>query len=155
MKIDIDKITGNPILTRMAAEHLAYSLQSISKYEDLTPRQQSIITPEMFKLIQPEALRQYQELKAKHPDYMILMSVGDFYEGRGEDAKVMAKTLGITLSLRNEEPCAAFPQHTLNTYLPKLIKAGYKVALCDPLEAPAPPPKRIRITEIVSPSPSV
>lgn len=154
MKIDIEKITGNPILTRMAAEYVAYALQNRTKYEDLTPKEREIISPEMFKLIQFDSHRQLRELKEKHPDYIILMRIGDFYEGREDDARVMAKVLGITLSLRNSEPCAAFPHHALDTYLPKLIKAGHKVALCDPVENPQPV-RRARITELVSPSPSV
>lgn len=154
MKIDINKIIGNPILTRMAAEHLAYALQSVSKYEDLTPRQQSIISPEMFKLIQPDTHRQYQEIKAKHPEHLILLCVGDFYEGRGDDARTISQLLSIVLTLRDGEPYTAFPRHALDTYLPKLIRAGHKVAVCDLLEAP-PPPRHVRITELVSPSPSV
>lgn len=153
MKIDIEKIACNPILARMAAEHLAYSLQNITKYEQLTPRQQYIITPEMFKLIQPETHRQYYELKTKHPDHLILMCVGDFYEGRNDDAVSMAKVLGITLTRRYEEPYASFPKHQINTFLPKLVRAGFSVAICDQEEEPVRP-KRLRVTELVSPSPS-
>ena len=153
MKIDIEKIACNPILARMAAEHLAYSLQNVAKYEDLTPRQQEIISPEMFKLMQPETHRQYYELKTKHPEHLILMRVGDFYEGRNDDAVSMAKVLGITLTRRYEEPYAAFPKHLLDSFLPKLIRAGISVAVCDPEEEPVRT-RRLRITELVSPSPS-
>lgn len=88
------------------------------------------------------AMRQYYEAKEKHKDALIFFRVGDFYESFGEDAGVIAKELGITLTSRGRDkeggdmPLAGIPYHALDTYLPKLIKRGYKVAICEQLEDP-------------------
>ena len=86
-------------------------------------------------------MKQYQQVKAKHPDTILLFRMGDFYETFEEDAKTAAKVLGITLTKRGngaagEVPLAGFPHHALDVYLPKLLKAGYKVAICEQLEDP-------------------
>jgi DNA mismatch repair protein MutS len=86
-------------------------------------------------------MKQYNAIKTKYPDAMLLFSVGDFYETFGEDAKKAAGVLGITLTKRGagsetETALAGFPHHSLNTYLPKLVKAGMRVAICDQLEDP-------------------
>ena len=86
-------------------------------------------------------MKQYNTIKTKYPDAMLLFRVGDFYETFGEDAKKAAKVLGITLTKRgagsdSETALAGFPHHSLNTYLPKLVKAGMRVAICDQLEDP-------------------
>ena len=86
-------------------------------------------------------MRQYQQVKAKHPDTVLLFRMGDFYETFEEDAKIAAKVLGIVLTRRGngaagEIPLAGFPYHALETYLPKLLKAGYRVAICEQLEDP-------------------
>lgn len=86
-------------------------------------------------------MRQYQQVKAKHPDTILLFRMGDFYETFDDDAKLASKVLGITLTKRGngaagEIPLAGFPYHALDTYLPKLLKAGHRVAVCEQLEDP-------------------
>lgn len=87
-------------------------------------------------------MKQFFSLKAKHPDALLLFRCGDFYETYGDDAIVASQILGITLTKRNnggntgDTPMAGFPHHALDTYLPKLIRAGKRVAICDQLEDP-------------------
>src|SRR5690554_5272181 len=85
-------------------------------------------------------MKQYNSIKAKYPDALLLFRVGDFYETFGEDAVRAAGILNITLTSRNnggdKTELAGFPHHSLNTYLPKLVKAGCRVAICDQLEDP-------------------
>jgi len=86
-------------------------------------------------------MRQYQQVKAKYPGTILLFRMGDFYETFEEDAKIASKVLGITLTRRGngaagEVPLAGFPHHALETYLPKLLKAGHRVAVCEQLEDP-------------------
>lgn len=101
--------------------------------------------------------QQYKDLKKKHPNALLLFRCGDFYETYDDDAEDTAKAVGITLTTRwsdgfkNRIRLAGFPHHALDTYLPKLIRAGYRVAICDQLEAPKPLVKR-GITEIVEPA---
>lgn len=86
-------------------------------------------------------MKQYHQVKAKYPDTILLFRLGDFYETFEEDAKITSKILGITLTKRGngaagETPLAGFPYHALENYLPKLLKAGKKVAICEQLEDP-------------------
>ncbi len=86
-------------------------------------------------------MKQYAQVKAKYPDTILLFRMGDFYETFEEDAKTTSKVLGITLTKRGngaagEIPLAGFPHHALDAYLPKLLKAGYRVAVCEQLEDP-------------------
>jgi len=86
-------------------------------------------------------MKQYQQVKAKHPDAILLFRMGDFFETFEEDAKVASRVLGITLTRRGngaagEVPLAGFPHHALEAYLPKLLKAGLRVAICEQLEDP-------------------
>jgi len=86
-------------------------------------------------------MKQYAQVKAKYPDTILLFRMGDFYETFEEDAKVTSKVLGIVLTKRangaaGEVPLAGFPHHALESYLPKLLKAGYRVAICEQLEDP-------------------
>lgn len=86
-------------------------------------------------------MRQYHQIKAKYPDTVLLFRLGDFYETFEDDAKITARVCGITLTRRNngaeeETPLAGFPYHQLDNYLPKLVKAGYRVAVCEQLEDP-------------------
>lgn len=103
-------------------------------------------------------MKQYNAIKAKYPDAMLLFRVGDFYETFGEDAKKAAQVLGIILTKRGagsetETALAGFPHHSLNTYLPKLVKAGMRVAICDQLEDPKMTKTIVKrgVTELVTP----
>ncbi len=103
-------------------------------------------------------MKQYNAIKVKYPDAMLLFRVGDFYETFGEDAKKAAQVLGIILTKRgagseNETALAGFPHHSLNTYLPKLVKAGMRVAICDQLEDPKMTKTIVKrgVTELVTP----
>ena len=103
-------------------------------------------------------MKQYFDLKAKHPDAIMLFRCGDFYETYSEDAVAAAEILGITLTKRANGQAktvemAGFPHHALDTYLPKLIRAGRRVAICDQLEDPKTTKKLVKrgITELVTP----
>lgn len=102
-------------------------------------------------------MRQYQQIKSKYPDALLLFRVGDFYETFGEDAVKTAQILGIVLTNRNNgserTELAGFPHHALNTYLPKLVKAGQRVAICDQLEDPKQAKTIVKrgVTELVTP----
>lgn len=90
-------------------------------------------------------MKQYRDLKSKHPDAMLLFRCGDFYETYEDDARECAKVLGITLTKRQSDgvAMAGFPHHALDTYLPKLIRTGHRIAICDQLDPPpGPRPKR-------------
>ncbi len=77
-------------------------------------------------------MEQYQDAKAKHPDTILLFRMGDFYEAFGEDARTVAKVLGLTIMKRDKTfDMAGFPHHQLETYLHKLLASGNKVAICD------------------------
>lgn len=100
---------------------------------------------------------QYFAVKRKYPETILLFRVGDFYETFGEDAKRASKILGIVLTSRNnggsDIELAGFPYHSLDLYLPRLVKAGYRVAICEQLEKPSKEKKIVRrgVTEIVTP----
>lgn len=110
----------------------------------------------MAKKITP-LMQQYNTIKAKYPDALLLFRVGDFYETFGEDAVRAAAILNITLTARNNggdmTELAGFPHHSLNTYLPKLVLAGCRVAICDQLEDPKKTKKIVKrgVTELVTP----
>ncbi len=103
-------------------------------------------------------MKQFHDLKAQHPDAILLFRCGDFYETYCADAVTAAQVLGITLTRRNNKgqsstEMAGFPHHALDTYLPRLIRAGYRVAICDQLEDPKLAKKLVKrgITELVTP----
>ena len=103
-------------------------------------------------------MQQYNAIKAKYPDAMLLFRVGDFYETFGEDAIQASKILDIILTKRgagsqSETELAGFPHHSLNLYLPKLVKAGLRVAICDQLEDPKKTKKIVKrgVTELITP----
>ncbi|OFX32293.1 MAG: DNA mismatch repair protein MutS [Bacteroidetes bacterium GWA2_32_17] len=103
-------------------------------------------------------MKQYNSIKGKYPDAILLFRVGDFYETFGDDAIKTSKILGITLTSRNsgyasEAPLAGFPYHALDTYLPKLVRAGQRVAICDQLEDPKHAKTIVKrgVTELVTP----
>ena len=102
-------------------------------------------------------MKQYNSIKSKHPDALLLFRVGDFYETFGKDAITASNVLGITLTARNNGSSkielAGFPHHSVGTYLPKLVKAGHRVAVCDQLEQPIKGKKIVKrgVTELVTP----
>lgn len=111
------------------------------------------------KATETPMMKQFFELKAKHPDAVLLFRCGDFYETYSQDAVEAAEILGITLTKRNNGnqskslEMAGFPHHALDTYLPKLIRAGRRVAICDQLEDPKLTKKLVKrgVTELVTP----
>ena len=107
-------------------------------------------------------MKQFLDLKAKHPDALLLFRCGDFYETYSTDAISASEILGITLTKRANGKektieMAGFPHHALDTYLPKLIRAGRRVAICDQLEDPKLTKKLVKrgITELVTPGVSI
>ncbi len=106
-------------------------------------------------------MQQYFTVKAKYPDAILLFRVGDFYETFGEDAVKASKALGIVLTNRNNGgskiELAGFPHHAMDMYLPRLVRAGYRVAVCDQLEKPSPYKKIVKrgVTEVVTPGVAV
>ena len=110
------------------------------------------------KFLDTPLMKQYFDIKAKHPDAILLFRVGDFYEMYGEDAVIGAEIVGIVLTHRSNGAAksmemAGFPFHALDTYLPKLVRAGKRVAICDQLEDPKLAKKLVKrgITELVTP----
>ena len=92
----------------------------------------------MAKVVETPLMKQYFDIKAKHPDAILLFRVGDFYEMYGEDAVIGAEILGIVQTKRangvgQHVEMAGFPHHALDSYLPKLVRAGKRVAICDQL----------------------
>ena len=117
-----------------------------------------IVSNSSKKVKETPLMRQYNEIKVKHPDAMLLFRVGDFYETFGEDAILASKILGIVLTKRANGAAAhielaGFPHHSLETYLPKLVNAGCRVAVCDQLEDPKKAKGIVKrgITELVTP----
>mgnify|MGYP001007027251 FL=1 len=114
------------------------------------------------KIVETPMMKQYFEIKEKHPDAILLFRVGDFYETFSDDAIVASEILGITLTKRANGSAqfvelAGFPHHALDTYLPKLVRAGKRVAICDQLEDPKLTKNLVKrgITELVTPGVSI
>lgn len=112
----------------------------------------------MAKIVETPLMKQYLEMKKKHPDAVLLFRVGDFYETFSDDAVTASEILGITLTRRangsaSSVELAGFPHHALDTYLPKLVRAGKRVAICEQLEDPKLTKKLVKrgITELVTP----
>ena len=110
------------------------------------------------KIAETPLMKQYFQVKAQHPEAVLLFRVGDFYETFADDALIASKVLGIVLTKRANGsamsvPLAGFPHHSLDIYLPKLVRAGYKVAVCDQLEDPKLTKKIVKrgVTELVTP----
>lgn len=110
------------------------------------------------KIAETPLMKQYFKVKAEHPEAILLFRVGDFYETFADDALVASKVLGIVLTKRangaaSSVPLAGFPHHSIDSYLPKLVRAGYKVAVCDQLEDPKLTKKIVKrgVTELVTP----
>ena len=116
----------------------------------------------MAKYVETPLMKQYNQIKGKYPDALLLFRVGDFYETFGEDAIKTSSALGIVLTQRRNGAAsyvelAGFPHHALDTYLPKLVRAGYRVAICDQLEDPKLTKKIVKrgVTELVTPGVSL
>ncbi|MDR0865211.1 MAG: DNA mismatch repair protein MutS [Candidatus Symbiothrix sp.] len=114
------------------------------------------------EIVETPLMKQYFEIKSKHPDAILLFRVGDFYETFSDDAIAASEILGITLTRRANGSAqfvelAGFPHHALDTYLPKLVRAGRRVAICDQLEDPKLTKKIVKrgITELVTPGVSI
>src|SRR6478672_676247 len=110
------------------------------------------------KVAETPLMQQHNAIKARYPDAILLFRVGDFYETFGADAVTTSRVLGITLTKRNNgsptsSELAGFPHHALDTYLHKLVKAGYRVAICDQLEDPKLAKGIVKrgVTEMVTP----
>ena len=110
------------------------------------------------KIAETPLMKQYFKVKAEHPEAVLLFRVGDFYETFADDALIASKVLGIVLTKRangaaSSVPLAGFPHHSLESYLPRLVRAGYKVAVCDQLEDPKLTKKIVKrgVTELVTP----
>ncbi len=127
-----------------------------------TPKQEAKVEPQRTEkkssLTNTPLMQQYQEMKKKHPDAILLFRVGDFYEIFGKDAVTASEILGITLTRRqtgidSRIELAGFPHHALDTYLPKLVRAGKRVAICEQLEDPKlkKTPKQ-KVVETVTPN---
>ena len=117
--------------------------------------------PKVAKVAETPLMTQYREMKKKHPDAILIFRVGDFYEMMGEDAVKASEILKITLTRRRNGKAgsielAGFPHHALDTYLPKLVRAGQRVAICEQLEDPKQKQKEeYKPTEIITPPPTV
>ena len=114
------------------------------------------------KIEETPMMQQHRAIKQKYPDAILLFRVGDFYETFGQDAVIASQVLGITLTKRNNGAAnslelAGFPHHALDTYLHKLVKAGYRVAICDQLEDPKQAKGVVKrgVTEMVTPGTTV
>lgn len=110
--------------------------------------------------IQTPLSKQYEEMKRKFPDAILLFRVGDFYETFADDAVAASEILGITLTTRANGPSerihlAGFPHHALDTYLPKLVRAGKRVAICEQIESPLIQRKmrsKTAVSEVITPA---
>ena len=114
------------------------------------------------KIVETPLMKQYYQVKSKHPDAILLFRVGDFYETFSEDAIQTSRILGITLTRRANGSAsfvelAGFPFHALDTYLPKLVRAGQRVAICEQLEDPSKTKTIVKrgVTELVTPGVSL
>src|SRR5436305_6414365 len=99
-------------------------------------------------------MQQYEEAKARHPGMLLLFRMGDFFETFGDDAELVSRVLGLTLTSRDKTiPMAGFPHHQLEPYLRKLLTAGHRVAVCDQVEDPAQAKGLVRreVVRVVTP----
>lgn len=146
MRDSVDSLPENP--------YLCFDYLPDKKEKETTVSEEDIVLTPMMK--------QFLDLKAKHPDAVMLFRCGDFYETYSTDAVIAAEILGITLTKRangkgKTVEMAGFPHHALDTYLPKLVRAGKRVAICDQLEDPKMTKKLVKrgITELVTPGVSI
>ena len=133
-------IQGNIEIQEFDCKQIAIALHKAQNMEDVISKLQGMIAPEPQEYPEDEnedsIIKQWKELKAKHSNSIILFRCGDFYEAFCDDAKPVAETLGIVLSERNGNQMCGFPHHALDTYLPKLVRKGFRIAIVDPIEEP-------------------
>lgn len=136
----IPKAIYNKLMAEVKASQPAPAAEPQQESQP-APEQEAQPTTEVVGEASPLA-RQYSEMKAKHTDAILLFRVGDFYESFGPDAQAVAEILGIVLTRTAAQDItreqAAFPAHALDSYLPRLVRAGKRVAICDGLPEPAP-----------------
>lgn len=143
-KLHIENMSAKELI---AALHNATTIEDVIRKLSGTPEPESENEDKLSPM-----MKQYQELKEKHPDSILMFRCGDFYELYHEDAEKTAKILGITLTQRGEIKMAGFPHHAIDIYLPKLIRSGQRVIICDQLEDPkAKSLVKRGVSEIVSP----
>ena len=136
----IPKAIYNKLMAEVKAQ------QPQAEQQESQPAAESV--GEAPAVVEPSPVaRQWAEMKAKHPDAILLYRVGDFYESYADDAKAVAEVCGITLTHRSDvqditEWQAAFPAHALDSYLPRLVRAGKRVAICDALADMKPEPEK-------------
>ena len=138
------------IYNKLMAEVKASQPQAESAPEQEQPTAESV--GEAPAAVEPSPVaRQYEEMKAKHPDAVLLFRVGDFYTSFAEDAKIVSDVCGLVLTRTQAQDItaeqAAFPAHALDSYLPKLVRAGKRVAICDQLSEPTKKVSRKRSTK--------
>lgn len=133
-------IQGKIEIQEFDCKQIAIALHKAQNMEDVISKLQGMIAPEPQECPEDEnedsIIKQWKELKAKHSNSIILFRCGDFYEAFCDDAKPVAETLGIVLSERNGNQMCGFPHHALDTYLPKLVRKGFRIAIVDPIEEP-------------------
>src|SRR5205807_5745525 len=113
-----------------------------------------VLCPSSFALPMTPMMQQYREAKARHPGMLLLFRMGDFYELFEEDAELVARVLGLTLTSRDKTvPMAGFPHHALEGHLRNLLRAGFRVAVCDQVEDPALAKGLVRreVTRVITP----
>lgn len=141
-------VEGTPFLISMRSEYICFFAEANQSNFGMAKSTSKKVTPLM---------KQYFQVKNKHPEAILLFRVGDFYETFGEDAVKASQVLGIILTSRNnggsDIELAGFPHHSMDMYLPRLVRAGYRVAICEQLEKPSPQKKIVKrgVTEIVTP----
>ena len=138
-------IQGKIEIQEFDCRQIAIALHKATTMEDAIRKLQEMITPDIQESPEDEnqdsIIKQWKDLKAKHQNSFILFRNGDFYEAFCDDAKPIAETLGIVLCKRGENDFCAFPHHALDTYLPKMVRKGMRVAICEPLADPKKEPK--------------
>ena len=124
-------ILPKAIYTKLMADVSASKAQAEAEPSESAPQESESAAPEAEQAQEPSALEQFKAMKAKHPDTLLLFRKGDFYVSYYADAITLSEVLGITQLGRSGSEQAMFPAHALDTYLPMLVRAGKRVAICD------------------------
>lgn len=136
------------------ANEILSEMEKVGGEPEVAPESTDVAVDQTEAPAESPMIKQYRELKEKHPEALLLFRCGDFYETYFDDAVDAANILGITLTRRSADntAMAGFPYHALDTYLPKLIRSGKRVAICDQLEDNTKNPVKRNITELVKPA---